>query len=57
MVTQSSREDIMKQLDEKAREYLRISGNCAQSSFSALSDQFGLGDSLIRKAHRIWTNK
>ena len=50
MTTRSSREDIMKQLDEKAREYLRISGNCAQSSFSALSDQFGLGDSQIRKA-------
>ena len=50
MTAQSSREDIMKQLDEKAREYLRISGNCAQSSFSALSDQFGLGNGLFRKA-------
>jgi C_GCAxxG_C_C family probable redox protein len=50
MTDQLSKEDIMKQLDEKAREYLRISGNCAQSSFSALSDQFGLGDSLFRKA-------
>ncbi len=50
MDTQGSREDIMNQLDEKAREYLRISGNCAQSSFSALSDQFGLGDNIIRKA-------
>ena len=50
MATQSSAEDIMKQLDEKAREYLRISGNCAQSSFSALSDQFELGDGLFRKA-------
>jgi C_GCAxxG_C_C family probable redox protein len=50
MAARSSREDIMKQLDEKAREYLRISGNCAQSSFSALSDQFGLGNSIIRKA-------
>jgi C_GCAxxG_C_C family probable redox protein len=50
MATQSSREDILKQLEEKAREYLRISGNCAQSSFSALSDQFGLGNTLMQKA-------
>jgi C_GCAxxG_C_C family probable redox protein len=50
MAAQSSREDILKQLDEKAREYLSISGNCAQSSFSALSDQFGLGNNIIRKA-------
>ena len=50
MADQLSKEDIMMQLDVKAREYLRISGNCAQSSFSALSDQFRLGDGLIRKA-------
>jgi len=50
MTDQGSREDILRQLDEKAREYLSISRNCAQSSFSALSDQFGLGDGTIRKA-------
>ena len=50
MADQQNEQETLKQLDEKAREYLRISGNCAQSSFSALSDQFGLGDALMRKA-------
>jgi len=50
ITTQHSREEILSQLDEKAREYLRISGNCAQSSFKTLSEQFGLGDGTTLKA-------
>jgi len=50
MAVQNSKEDIMAQLDEKARKYLGISGNCAQSSFLALSEQFGLGDGTTLKA-------
>ncbi len=50
MTTRSSREDIMRELDEKARKYLGISGNCAQSSFLTLSEQFELGDGTTLKA-------
>ncbi len=51
MTFQRSKEEILSQLDGKAREYLSISGNCAQSSFSALNDQFGLGgDATMVKA-------
>ena len=50
MTAQGSKEEILRQLDEKAREYLRVSGNCAQSSFAALSEQFELGDSVTLKA-------
>jgi len=50
MTAQRSKEDIMKQLDEKAREYFSISMNCAQSSFLALSEQFGLGNGATLKA-------
>lgn len=50
MTTQQSKDDILRQLDKKAGEYLKISGNCAQSSFLALSEQFGLDDSTILKA-------
>ena len=50
MTAQHSKEGIMKELDEKARRHLEISGNCAQSSFLALSEQFGLGDGTTLKA-------
>jgi len=50
MTAELSREEIMMQLEKKAREYLRISRNCDQSSFKALSEQFGLGDGTVLKA-------
>ena len=50
MTTQHSKEEVLRQLDEKAREYLVISGNCAQSSFKALSEQFELGNGTTLKA-------
>ena len=50
VTSQPSTEEILSQLDAKARKYLEISGNCAQSSFLALSEQFGLGDGTMLKA-------
>jgi C_GCAxxG_C_C family probable redox protein len=50
MASQPSGEDIMSKLDEKVNKYLEISGNCAQSSFLALQEQFGLEDGAILKA-------
>jgi C_GCAxxG_C_C family probable redox protein len=50
MAAANSKEEIIKQLEKKARNYLDVSGNCAQSSFLALSKQFSLGDSTTLKA-------
>jgi C_GCAxxG_C_C family probable redox protein len=50
MESQLSREEIMSKLDQKVRAYFEISGNCAQSSFLALQEQFGLDDGTILKA-------
>jgi len=50
MTSNQFKEDTLQQLDEKARKYLGISSNCAQSSFLALSEQFGLGDGTTLKA-------
>ena len=37
-------------IEERAKEILNISGNCAQSSFAALQEQFDLGSEDILKA-------
>jgi len=50
MTLEQSKEEILKELDQKATEYLKISGNCAQSSFLALKEQFGLDDGSVLKA-------
>ena len=50
MSFQSPKEDILGELEQKASEYFEISGNCAQSSFLALQDQFGLDGGPILKA-------
>lgn len=50
MTNKKSREDILGELDKKASEYLEISGNCAQSSFLALQEHFGLDGGPILKA-------
>ncbi len=40
---------VMKLLDQKANKYMQISYNCAQSSFLALKEQFGLkGDDVLK---------
>ena len=44
------RELVMKLLDQKVNKYMEISYNCAQSSFLALKEQFGLEDGAILKA-------
>jgi len=50
MASQIPREEFLRQLDQKAKEYLIISGNCAQTTFLALQEQFGLDDGAILKA-------
>ena len=50
MSFQPTREDILRELEQKAGEYLEISGNCAQSSFLVLQEQFGLDGGPILKA-------
>jgi C_GCAxxG_C_C family probable redox protein len=47
-------EDIYRQLDEKVDEYLKISSNCAQTSFLALQKQFELDDGSILKALSVF---
>ena len=41
---------VMQLLDQKVNEYMEISNNCAQSTFLALKEQFGLEDVGIVKA-------
>jgi C_GCAxxG_C_C family probable redox protein len=40
----------LQQLEEKVGRYLGMSGNCAQTSFIALQEQFGLDNGSILKA-------
>lgn len=47
---QMPRDLVMKMLDQKADLYMQQSHHCAQSSFMALSDQFGLSGEQIFKA-------
>ncbi len=54
MTDQAPREEIYRQLEQKVKEYLRISGNCAQTSFLALQEQFGLDDGSILKALTVF---
>ncbi len=45
-----TKEEIMTMLDQRVDQYIRRCGNCAQSSFMALSEQFGLENKEILKA-------
>lgn len=38
------------ELEDRAREYLAVSGNCAQSTFAALNDEFALEEAGTLKA-------
>jgi C_GCAxxG_C_C family probable redox protein len=49
MATQSL-ENIFSSLDKKVKNYLALSGNCAQTTFLALQEQFDLEDGVILKA-------
>lgn len=50
MTALSPAEEALATLDQKAAEYLALSGNCAQTSFLALQEQFGLDGGPILKA-------
>jgi len=54
MTDQAPGEEIYSQLEQKVKEYLKISGNCAQTSFLALQEQFGLDDGSILKALTVF---
>ena len=47
-------EGTLQQLEEKVKRYLKISGNCAQTSFLALQEQFGLDNGSILKALTVF---
>jgi C_GCAxxG_C_C family probable redox protein len=44
------RDLVMKMLDQKVDQYMKLSHHCAQSSFLALKDQFGLDGEQVIKA-------
>jgi len=44
------KDQVLKLLDQKVEYYMRLSHNCAQSSFLAISEQFGLGNTDMVKA-------
>jgi C_GCAxxG_C_C family probable redox protein len=47
---QMPRDLVMKMLDQKVDQYMQLSRHCAQSSFLALRDQFGLDGEQVIKA-------
>jgi len=47
---QMPRDLVMKMLDQKADQYMQLSHHCAQSSFLALKEQFGLNGEHVVKA-------
>ena len=47
---QMPRDLVMKMLDQKVDQYMQLSRHCAQSSFMALKDQFGLSGEQVVKA-------
>jgi C_GCAxxG_C_C family probable redox protein len=50
MESQLPNEDVLNELDRKVWDNLALSGNCAQTSFVSLQQQFGLDGSTITKA-------
>ena len=45
-----TKENVLAELDQRVVEFLGMSGNCAQSSFAALAEVFGLNSQPILKA-------
>lgn len=43
-MTEQTREEILQNLDQKVQTYLALCGNCAQTSFLSLQEQFELED-------------
>jgi len=50
MLASLSKEEVMNSLNQKVKRYISISGNCAQTAFLALQEQFELEDDAIVKA-------
>ena len=50
MESSPSKENVLSSLDQKVSEYFKLSGNCAQATFMALSEQFGFDGGQIFKA-------
>ena len=50
MTSEQPKEELLNQIEKKAIECLKISGNCAQSSFFALKEQFGLDGGSVLKS-------
>ena len=50
MNTEPSRDEVLKKVTEKAHQILLQSGNCAQTSFFVLREQFDLDDGKILRA-------
>jgi len=50
MNAEASREEVLKKVTERARQILLQSGNCAQTSFLVLKEQFHLDNSEVRRA-------
>ncbi len=44
-MSEQSKEEILENLDKKVQEYLALCGNCAQTTFLSLQEQFELDDS------------
>lgn len=53
MTHRMSQEEVIKQVEEKAKLYVKRSNNCCQATFLALQEQFELGNSLLLKACTI----
>ena len=50
MNTEASKEEVLKKITDRALQILLQSGNCAQTSFLVLKEQFNLDDGMIVKA-------
>src|SRR4030066_1443893 len=50
MYREASKEEVLKKIGDHAHQILWRSGNCAQTSFLVLKEQFNLDDGMIVKA-------
>src|SRR3989339_1805983 len=50
MNIEASKEEVLKKISDDAHQILLRSGNCAQTSFLVLKEQFNLDDGMILKA-------
>src|SRR3970040_3032669 len=50
MNIEASKEEVLKKISDDAHQILLRSGNCAQTSFLVLKEQFNIDDGMIVKA-------